>query len=262
MEFFIYGSLKNLSSDKIGEYMGEEFNLSGLRQIWMDAYKKREPTLAFELHDGVGRFVFMMFFAEEDQETQNSKHGQNDQLFVFLGNTNTLLQFKTYGSHRNGIFKIFVNRFDLLAIRKELGIQGGIVPFNINRFLQNINSRIPQNLPLEKTIETLRREKKAFEEHPELKAHVDESSKIYLIGPKRLPPGHHPREKTLRKLYIYLKHSSNTVAQFIRALKSVNQTVAWTDDKSKANFDIFNMMRELTTSRVAKTKPFKSEGPL
>lgn len=225
--------------------MSEPFNLNGLKDIYNAAYKRDEPTLAFELRDGKGRFIFMMFFSQDDDASK-------DRLFVFLGNTNTLLKFKTYGSHRQGDFKIYVNRFEEQAIRRELDIQGGAVRFDLPTLLQNLNSQIPHNLPLEKTIDVLRKEKAAFSEQSELRSLVDDAAKIYLIGTVRLPENKRPREKTLRKLYLHLNYSSNTVTEFIAALKMTNHTVAWTDDKLKANFDIQSMLRGINSFRTKK----------
>ena len=226
--------------------MPEPFNLDGLKSIYNAAYKRDEPTLAFELRNGKGRFVFMMFFSQDDEASK-------DRLFVFLGNTNTLLKFKTYGSHRQGDFKIYVNRFEEQAIRQELDIRGGAVRFDLSTLLRNLNSQIPHSLPLEKTIDVLRKEKAAFSEQPELKALVDDAAKIYLIGTVRLPENKRPREKTLRKLYLHLNYSSDTVTEFIAALKMTNHTVAWTDDKSKANFDIQSLLRGTNSFRPKKS---------
>ena len=44
------------------------FNFSKLAPLYSEAIKRNEPTLAFGVNNGVGRFVFMMFFAQEDGE--------------------------------------------------------------------------------------------------------------------------------------------------------------------------------------------------
>lgn len=212
------------------------FNFNRLQAVYRDAVLHKEPTIAFELRDGPGRFVFMMFFSPEDE-------GSKDKLFVLLGRTQKLLQLKMYGSHRNGDFKVYVNPRDQSAIRDELNLHDRGPAFKLSDFLQKLNQQIPQSLPLNKTIETLRQEKEFFKSEPDLRNLVDEASKVYLIGVKHLPPDKRPREKTLRKLYLHISASSDVVSSFISYLKEANCTVAWTDDPSKASNDILGMMK-------------------
>nr|MBO8919482.1 hypothetical protein [Proteus mirabilis] len=58
---------------------------------------EKDPTIAFEIRLGAGCFVFMMFLSKEDSE-------QNDKLFIYYRNINTLSQLKLYGSHLGGDF--------------------------------------------------------------------------------------------------------------------------------------------------------------
>lgn len=54
-----------------------KFNFSGLSGIYNQALNNNERTLAFQINNGNGRFVFMMFFDETDNKSK-------DKLFIFL----------------------------------------------------------------------------------------------------------------------------------------------------------------------------------
>ena len=47
--------------------MGDKFNLSGLTHVFQEAIREGRPTLVFEITNGKGRFLFMMFFDEKDE---------------------------------------------------------------------------------------------------------------------------------------------------------------------------------------------------
>lgn len=235
--------------------MNAQFNLNQLKAVYNDAWRRGEPTVAFELRDGPGRFVFMMFFAQEDE--QEAK----DQLFVLLGRTQTLLKLKMYGSHRKGDFVVYLNDRDQAAIRLELNLQGGPSPFNLVNFLDKLNFQIPQTLPLQKTVETLRGEKEFFKTNSDLRDLVDEASKIYLIGTRQLPPEKRPREKTLRKLYLHLAADNLTVRDFVGYLKRANCTVAWTDNPARANNDLLQMINNGVRPTLKPRRPSDFEGP-
>jgi hypothetical protein len=78
----------------------------------------------------------------------------------------------------------------------------------------------------------LRDHKNSFRTGP-LRATIDEARKIYLVGLRGLGEDRRPREKTLRKLYLYVEGDPAEIAEFISALKKANKTVAWTDDPRK-----------------------------
>lgn len=73
---------------------------------------RSEPTIAFEVRNGRGRFLFLMFFDPEDKAT-------NDRLLVFLQNTRHMLELKLYGAHERGQFDIYLKRQDVAAIKRE-----------------------------------------------------------------------------------------------------------------------------------------------
>jgi hypothetical protein len=79
--------------------MGTPFSLNGLSRVWSEALSRGEPTIAFELTNGRGRFLFMMFFDPDDEKTR-------DNLLLFLQNSHRMLSFKLYGAHHKGRFTI------------------------------------------------------------------------------------------------------------------------------------------------------------
>ncbi len=210
------------------------YNFSGLKAIYRQAYLNKEPTIAFEVVYEIGRFVFMMFFSPEDEESK-------DRLFLYLGRTQVLLSLKMYGNHRNGDFKVYLNDSDELAIRRELDIQQGINPFNVQNVFDYLNANIPQHYPLRESVEVI--QGRQAELRPHLRNVIDDEEKIHLIGPVRLPAGKKPREKTLRKLYLYIQAPAGIIVQLIDALKAVNWTLAWSKnppEKQRGLLDIIN----------------------
>lgn len=220
---------------------GLKFNFSGLNTIYVDALKTDRKTIVFEVPNGIGRFVFMMFFSNEDES--------KDQLFLYLARTNQLLSLKMYGRHslyepEKNEFSVYITQQHDNQIRNELGIVGGQSEFDLTRFLDALNAGIPAVLPMERLHAACQKHAVAFG-HAELKQVVDEAEKIYLIGPKNVPAGKNPREKTLRKLYWCVKADANDIELFITALKRVNKTLAWTKNKKFADSNIRQMINDL-----------------
>ena len=122
---------------------GLKFNFDGLNNIYVDALQTDRKTIVFEVPNGIGRFVFMMFFSNEDES--------KDQLFLYLARTNQLLSLKMYGRHSR--YEPKKNEFsDLIAQqhenqirkKKELGIEGGGQnEFDLTRFLGALNGNSP-----------------------------------------------------------------------------------------------------------------------
>lgn len=197
-----------------------KFNFSGLKAIYNESLQRSEPTLAFEIVHGRGRFVFMMFFSQEDKESK-------DRLFVQLRNTLVFLELKAYGSHRNGDFFIYFNDQDKEAIINELMLEGNGREFSFERFLEQINQQIPAELSLQNKLDKIREVWPQV--GPSLSNVVDEADKTNLIGIKKLPTGNKPRDKTLRKLYIHTNGSAEVISNLIDALKAARVTLAWTN---------------------------------
>lgn len=200
--------------------MNFKFNLSGLAAIYNESLRRSEPTLAFEIVHGRGRFVFMMFFSKEDKESK-------DRLFVQLRNTQVFLELKAYGSHRNGDFIIYFKEEDEEAIINELMLYGGGREFSFERFLEELNRQIPNELPLQSKLDKIREIWPQV--GPNLMNVVEEADKTNLIGIKKLPEGKNPKDKTLRKLYIHTNGSAEVISNLIEALKAARVTLAWTN---------------------------------
>ncbi|QBC42099.1 hypothetical protein [Iodobacter fluviatilis] len=198
--------------------MGIFFN-EWIIRVWTEALERNEPTLAFELSNGRGRFLFMMFFDPEDKSTK-------DQLLLFLQNTRYMLPLKLYGAHSKGDFRIFLESWQVEKIKKELQLEyTDGAAFDITSFIDALNKKIPESIKLAEKIKILRDNLPAY--NSELKNILDFHERTELIGEVRLPDGKAPREKTLRKLYLYSTRSPEYVAEYIANLKSRNCTLSW-----------------------------------
>lgn len=199
--------------------MGVPFLLNGLFSVWAEGLVRNEPTVTFEIQDGQGRFLFMMFFDPEDEKTK-------DNLLLFLQNTRHMLSLKLYGAHKRGEFQVYLGEREIDAIKRELQVgKGNGVPFDIAGFIEGLNSKIPGSLPLAKKIEILRANLGAISGH--LGDIVEFAEKTELIGEVQLPSNKQPQEKTIRKLYLYSTDSPDVVANYIANLKMRNCTLAW-----------------------------------
>src|SRR4051812_14608047 len=108
------------------------FNFSSLYSVYYESFKGERPTIVFEIEQGVGRFVFMIFFAEEDK-------GYTDNLFVYFARANVLIPLKMYGNHSKGDFKVYLEEKEERCICDELNIQPGVSPFILPEFLNKLN---------------------------------------------------------------------------------------------------------------------------
>lgn len=201
---------------------GQKFGLSGLAGLLSQAVRSNSSTLVFELVQGRGRFVFMMFMAEDDTDSR-------DKLFIYLRNTRVLLDVDLYGSYMRGGTHVYLKRFQVDAMISELQLDGTAgEPFSLERFLESLNALIPANLPLQVIVDTFRRVWP--EARHSLAKFVDDALKTTLIGVPRLAPGKKPRERTLRKLYLHTNESTAAVTAFIETLKARGRTTAWSAD--------------------------------
>ncbi|MBN1970393.1 MAG: hypothetical protein JW870_13580 [Candidatus Delongbacteria bacterium] len=219
--------------------MDIKISLQNLKSVFTESLEREEPTLAFELSNGKGRFLFMMFFDEKDNETK-------DILFLFLKNSRRMLKLKMYGNHLNGQFDIYLKPFMIGWFKEELELKNlnSNNPFDIENFFFQINRSIPQQLPLITKIDTLRRTWHDVKEHLPNDV-VDENDKIYLMYPKVLPKNMKPQEKTLRKLYLYINGNSNEISELINYLKRMNTTVCWNADESYKGKTISMIQKEI-----------------
>lgn len=200
-----------------------KFELSGLASLLSQASRNKDFTLVFELVQGRGRFVFMMFLAEDDADSR-------DKLFIFLRNTKVLLgPLQLYGSYKRGGTHAYLKLLQIEAMIAELQLDGASgVPFDFGKFLTSLNSLIPTSLPLQVTVDTFRLVWP--EARHGLASFIDDALKTTLIGVPKVSAGKKPRERTLRKLYLYTNESTTAVTAFIEILKARGRTTAWSAD--------------------------------
>lgn len=205
----------------------DKFQFPKLSKIYNESLKRKEPTLCFQIRNGKCCFLFMMFFDQEHLESR-------DLLYIFMHNIKEMIQLKLYGSHRNGVFTFYLSNRQKDLFKKELQIENysNSYTFDFNRFFNDLNNSIPQELPLIEKIKKLRENWEHVNEYLPNKI-IDDHDKTILLGPKRLPKNHSPREQTLRKLYLYGQLRPSQVSDLIGYLKKNNMTVAWTNDVSK-----------------------------
>lgn len=204
-----------------------EFNFTGLSKIFSDSVNNNETTLAFQINNGNGKFVFMAFF-DYDEKRESFKNF----LFIFCRNINYMGQLKLYGNpYKNG-FKVFITDIIKNKIIEELQLQKGVGnPFDFEQFLKVLNSQIPQKIHRKEKIKILKDNFREIDLEKRKKL-VTEANKIYLYGVNTLPSYKTPQEKTLRKLYLYVDGSSDDISDFIKELKKQNKTLMWTDNPS------------------------------
>jgi hypothetical protein len=205
--------------------MASEFNFKGLHPTFLEAVNRHEPSIAFTLTEGRGRFMFLLFLTTD---SAGRIAWGNLELFIFLARTQKMLPFMLLGNHKvAGDFKIRLRQSDEQAIRTELGLgEQAIGPaFDLNDFLGKLNGMIPDSIPLETKIAVIKSEKAAIEAH--CKRYLDDASKVYLLSVRPLPDGKRPREETLRKLYL-LEAEPAAIAALIRNLRKIRWTTYWT----------------------------------
>ncbi|MEJ8676090.1 hypothetical protein [Chromobacterium amazonense] len=216
------------------------FNFNGLHSIFKEAINRHELTIAFSLANGRGRFSFLIFIPTK-------KNGEIKwealELFLVLGRTQAVRRFPLYGNHFNsGNFQIYLTPADQSAIYNELGLDEANpsgTTFNMKDFLSTLNSAIPTTLPLETKVATLKNNLNAL--RPIIPKHLDDATKIFLIGKKKLTPPFRPREETLRKL-CYLDAEPKAIAALINRLKERNWTLCWTAEEPEDSGSAFDSL--------------------
>jgi hypothetical protein len=214
--------------------MDSKYNLTGLKNIYNEYLKRNIQTLVFEIKNGKGLFNFLMFFSDEDTESK-------DKLYLFLRRINTLIDFKLYGSHKNGDFWIFIKDWHKKLMIEELDLTKNDGSFDFDNFFTELNNTIPNEISKINLIkkEVLTQINKKI---PNL---LDEPDKTILIGIMDLPSNKRPQEKTLRKLYGFVNGDSETKTNLICVLNSKNTTLAWTNDESKKMKSIVEIFSQL-----------------
>ncbi|ENJ6134215.1 hypothetical protein C3496_16565 [Bacillus anthracis] len=213
--------------------MATKFNFTNLQGVYLEGLDSDDKMTAFEININKGRFVFIMFLSEEDS-------ARRDELYIHLRRINKIIKLKTYGNHLKGNFEVWIKEKEKEDIISELGLQKNGTTFDFKLFLEQLNDKIPNTIPKEEKIKTIRANKGVISE-----LGIDENDKIILIGTKHLSIGT-PQDKTLRKLYLYTDSEVEIIEDFIERLKETNSTVAWTtEDKRKGAPDIRNLINGL-----------------
>ncbi len=217
--------------------MSSPFNFNGLSSIYSEAKERDDAFFAFELTNGRGRFVFMMFFSKEDSDSE-------DRLFLQLRNTQVFLELKMYGSHKNGTFNIYFKDRDKEKLIDELQLgAGGKHGFAFDRFLNELNNDIPQTLPFQQKLNTIREIMPIARNN--LNRFADDADRTILMGTIKLPKGKNPQLKTLRKLYFYTNGEAGVIDNLINALKNARVTLAWTNNPNTAEKSLADIMRSI-----------------
>ena len=204
-----------------------QFNFTQLKNVYMEALSSYDKSVEFDIRIGRGRFLFLMFLSEDDEK---------DSLFLYMRNTAIMRKLKMYGSHRNGDYIVYISDEVQERMTAELQLQNGNETFVFERFLNEINNAIPQEISMAQKVETLRNNRNIIRT-----VGIDEIEKTVLIGTKVLSKGK-PQDRTLRKLYMYTEESETVITEFIKNLKKANMTVAWTTEEQSFRAADINAM--------------------
>ncbi len=204
----------------------ERFNLTNLFNIYNQAENETKNYI-FELSIGKGRFLFMNFFSEEDESSK-------DKLFIFMRNTSGFATETLYGNHSKGDFYIYLNSKLKRKIINELQLKEGDGTFNFMSFMEELNNKIPQVILPEQKGRLMRENKDIIIKT----GAIDEADRIYFGWPAKVSEGKKPRDKTLRKLYMFTDHNPQDIDLFIRILKKVNHTTVWLAEKPKNEYNV------------------------
>lgn len=204
-----------------------EYNFIRLKKIYEEALRSYDKSVAFDVKIGRGRFLILMFLSEADER---------DSLFVYMRNTMVMRKLKMYGSHRNGDFKVYISDEVQMRMKAELQLKGGNATFDFERFLNEVNNAIPQEITMSQKVKTLRDNRNIIRT-----VGIDEIEKTVLIGTKVLSKGK-PQDRTLRKLYMYTEESETVITELIKNLKKANMTVAWTTEGQRFKAADINAM--------------------
>lgn len=214
--------------------MAIKFNFERLQNLYITTLKSYDKAMAFDMQVGRGRFLFMMYLSDEDKDSK-------DMLFIYMRNTQILRKLKMYGNHVKGTFEVYISKDLKEQFIQELQLIPNGRDFDFNRFLNQLNENIPLNISQGMKVQTLRNNRNLIRE---LNV-IDEAEKTVLIGDKHLSVGT-PRDKTLRKLYLYTDANTEDIDELIKLLKKFNRTVAWTtEDNNIQPADIHRMITSL-----------------
>ncbi|RKP48278.1 hypothetical protein [Trinickia fusca] len=229
--------------------MTTEFNFTGLHPAFLEAVQRHEPSIAFTLIDGLGKFTFLLFLRTDS--AGKIVWGELE-LFILLARTQGVIRRKLYGHHRAaGDFTAYLTNDNEKAIRAELGLgesATGAAAFVLHDFLAKLNEMIPASISLEAKMAVIKEHRTVIQTH--CADYIDNASKVYLLRVGPLEAGKKPREETLRKLYM-LAAPREDVAALIRNLKQIRWTTFWTETRPKSDkfAEIFAKVAGVMVSR-------------
>lgn len=174
----------------------ERFNLTRLFNVYKQA-EEETKTIIFESHIGRGRFLFMSFFAEDDESTK-------DKIFLFLRNKNELVNITTYGNHSKGDFYIYLNKSLKNKIIDELQLNEGSGSFSFKGFMEQLNESIPENISPDLKVRLMRENKDIINKT----GVIGEAEKIHFLTIKKVSNG---TTQDLRKLYMYTENNPSDI---------------------------------------------------
>ena len=163
-----------------------------------------------------------MFFDDEDADTM-------DRLYIFMRNTKKMFETKLFGNHEKGDFLVYLNDAQKGFFRRELKIESSpkSMPFDFDTFFHRLNGCIPSAIALHSKIATIRQAWGEIDGSL-LGGIVAEHEKTEFDRFIKLPEGQKPREKTLRKLYLFWNVKPRDIERLVADLKRDRKTVAWT----------------------------------
>lgn len=216
-----------------------EFDFSNLKPLYDQAMNSPDGSLAFNINNGHGKFLFMMFLSDEDEESK-------DLLYIYMRNTRKIIKLKLYGSHYLGNFKAYISKSKVDDFVKELQLTTHDSSFNFMNFLNELHSSFPDELNFSSKMQTIRDNRDIISS---LNA-FDEAKKTILVGLVHLDSNKHPRDKTLRKLYAYTCASAEDIESLILLLKQSNITLRWEmPGTHNTSADVTNLLNELKHSK-------------
>lgn len=209
----------------------QEFNFTGLKNVYNEADDRDLLTFAFSMDAGRGRLAFLV-------RTPQNKDGQplvNDSYAVIaLCRTRKWDRYLLLGNHKRvGNFKVRIRAWFESAIKDELCGSGGDTDgFSLAASLSEINARIPVSLTTAESVASLRAVRTVMGSG--WAKEVDDGDKTHVLSFPRLTLPRRPRENTLLKLVGYDKPEAE-ITELLEVLRAQNTTVAWTAVPPKAD---------------------------
>ncbi len=224
----------------------QEFNFTGLKNVYNEADDRDLLTFAFSMDAGHGRVAFLV-------RTPQDKDGQpvfNDSYAVIaLCRTRKWDRYLLLGNHKRvGNFKVRIRAWFEKAIMDELCAGGGADGFSLAASLADINARMPASLTAADSLAALRAVRTVMGSG--WAKEVDDGDKTHVLSFPRLTLPRRPRENTLLKL-VGCDKPEGEISELLEVLRAQNTTVAWTAVPPKADPWLTRPRRGDRTAAVA-----------